>query len=135
MFTIIIAAIASFVFGFLWYGPLFGKQWMSLMKMTPEDIAKGREQMGGFAGMARPMAISFICSLITAWVVKYLLPLSAAVSFGGFFHVILLVWLGFLLPLNMNGYLWERKSLKLTLFNCAYSILSFLLVSAIVYYW
>lgn len=132
--TIFIAAVASFIFGFLWYGPLFGKYWVGLMKMTPEDIEKGRKEMGGFAGMARPMAISFVCSLITAKVLKYILPMSAVMSFGGFFHLILIIWVGFLLPINMNGYLWERKSIKLVLFNSVYSILSFLLVSAIIYY-
>jgi len=134
MTTIIIAAFASFIFGFLWYGPVFGKYWVKLMEMSPEDIAKGREKMRGFGSMARPMLISFVCSVITAKVVKYILPFSAVMSFGGFFHLILIIWFGFLLPINMNGYLWEGKSLKLVLFNCVYSILSFLLVSSIIYY-
>jgi len=35
---ILIATIASFIFGFLWYGPLFGKQWMNLMGFTKKSI-------------------------------------------------------------------------------------------------
>jgi len=33
--AVFIATIASFVFGWLWYGPLFGKAWMRMMGYTP----------------------------------------------------------------------------------------------------
>ena len=34
--AVVAAVIVSFFFGWLWYGPLFGKKWASLMKM-PTD--------------------------------------------------------------------------------------------------
>ncbi|HLD39833.1 MAG TPA: DUF1761 family protein, partial [Candidatus Nanoarchaeia archaeon] len=29
--AVLVAAIAAYVVGFLWYGPVFGKKWMALM--------------------------------------------------------------------------------------------------------
>ena len=35
--AVLVAVVASFFFGWLWYGPLFGKKWASLMKF-PTDM-------------------------------------------------------------------------------------------------
>lgn len=32
--AILVAAVLSMVLGFLWYGPLFGKEWTKLMGVT-----------------------------------------------------------------------------------------------------
>lgn len=37
--AVVVAAVASMAVGFLWYGVLFRKQWMSLMGLTTESIA------------------------------------------------------------------------------------------------
>ena len=35
---VLIATIVSFIFGYLWYGPLFGKKWMKLMGFTKRSL-------------------------------------------------------------------------------------------------
>lgn len=35
--AVIAAVVVSFLFGWLWYGPLFGKKWMGLMNL-PADF-------------------------------------------------------------------------------------------------
>ena len=46
--AVAVSALASLGLGFLWYGPLFGKQWMALQGLTPERIeqtkAAGRQK-------------------------------------------------------------------------------------------
>ena len=32
-----LAVVVSFAFGFLWYGPLFGKTWVQLMGIKKEE--------------------------------------------------------------------------------------------------
>jgi len=39
--AVFVAAIAGFVVGPLWYGPLFGKKWMELAGITTEDAEGG----------------------------------------------------------------------------------------------
>ena len=129
MSTIIVAAVVWFLFGFLWYGPLFGKQWMKMMGITAEQMAEGKKK-----SMALPMLIALIMSVVSASVVSYLVPQLLALSFGEFLKIILIIWAGFVLPLQVNDYLWERKSFKLVLFNMVESILAYILLSAIIYY-
>ena len=127
---IIMGGLGLFIFGFLWYGPVFGKQWMALMKMTPEQIAEGRKQP-----MTTKIVIAVVLALATSAVVYCLEPQLLSFSFGQFLKSILLIWLGFNLPLIMNGYLWEGRSLKLTAFNGVANVLSLMFLSAIIYFW
>ena len=39
--AIVIAAIAQFIIGWVWYGPLFGKTWMSMMGMSQQSMSTG----------------------------------------------------------------------------------------------
>ncbi len=40
-FAVITAAVSMFVLGGLWYGPLFGKQWMSANGFSEDDLKNG----------------------------------------------------------------------------------------------
>lgn len=35
--AVLVSVIWMFVLGFLWYGPLFGESWMSMVGLTMED--------------------------------------------------------------------------------------------------
>ena len=41
LLAVIVAAVAFFALGALWYGPLFGKAWRNLVGITDEMIAAG----------------------------------------------------------------------------------------------
>ena len=129
MTTIIIGAAATFVLGMLWYGPIFGKAWMKMMGMTPEKIASAKKE-----SMTMKMVIMGILTLVTASVVHYLLPELLSTSYVEFFKTIFIIWLGFGFPVQMGAWLWESKSFKLVLFNAVESVLSFAVISAIIYY-
>ncbi len=131
--SILIGAIAIFIFGFLWYGPLFGKQWMKMMKFTHDDIEKGKQM--GFSGMLKPMVINLVFNLVTAWAVTYLIPQLGPTTFGEFFHSMFIIWAGFIIPPHLTTYLWEKKPLNLLFFNLTYSLISLLILSAIIYHW
>ena len=47
--AVLVAGIIPLVVGFLWYGPIFGKQWLSLMETTAE--AQLLAVMGGSGAM------------------------------------------------------------------------------------
>ena len=38
--SVLIAAIASFVLGWIWHGPIFGKAWMKETKFSESDKKK-----------------------------------------------------------------------------------------------
>ena len=127
---IIVVAIVMFGVGALWFTVLFGRMWSRLMAFTPEQNAKAKE-----GGMVQKMLVMFILNLVTVWVFFFLEPQVMSQTFGEFLKVVLLIWLGFTFPVQVGSMLWEGKSWKLVAINALHSIVSFGIVSAIVYYW
>lgn len=42
---IIVGGIAMYVIGMLWYGPIFGKAWMSMSGMTTDKMQEAKQGM------------------------------------------------------------------------------------------
>ena len=47
LLTIVLAALAFFVIGALWYGPLFGRAWRGLVGVTDEMVAANPRDRSG----------------------------------------------------------------------------------------
>jgi hypothetical protein len=62
LFAVALAAVVSFMFGWLWYGILFSKQWMSACDKSEADM----KAQGGPS--PAPFIISFVALLVMAWV-------------------------------------------------------------------
>lgn len=101
--AVIGATVSSMVLGFLWYGPLFGKQWMKLSGMTAEQLSGAKAR-----GMGKLYAVAAVGSLATSYVLAHALVFASAylnvtgVPAGltaGFWN-----WLGFGSPRDA----WER---------------------------
>lgn len=116
------AMVASFVFGYLWYGPLFGKVWAQLI-----GIKKGESKPKPWA-----MPLTFLGIVLTTFVLAYILYIyKPYCSFGAAFFV----WLGFYLPLQLGGVTWEGKPWKLLALNTTYNFLNLQLIAAILTIW
>jgi len=134
---ILIAAIVSQALGFLWYGPLFGKKWMSLMKLNDKDKDKAKQK-----GMGKTYFFSFGASLITAAVLSWVVvevggaDVTGATSaltnaFGGAL-VGIIIWIGFVATKSLGGVFWEGKSWSLYFLNTAYDLVNLVLMGAVV---
>lgn len=131
MMAVLVAVVANFIFGFLWYTPLFGKAWAQEMKFDTSvkppssEIAKGMIFMviGNFF-----MAYVFAHNMVAWSYVPDMDKMSAAqnmMSAAGF------TWLGFYLPGDLGSTVWEKKSMKLFAINTGYHF-GCLLIAAIV---
>ena len=117
--AVVIAALASFLLGGLWYSPvLFGKAWQRETGLTDEQLKQGN--------MAKIFGLSFVLALLAAWNFgnflgprpSLALGLGAGASAG-------LLWVAGSFGIN---YLFERKSLKLFLINGGYHTLQFTII-------
>ena len=128
------AAVANMVIGFLWYGPVFGKLWMTLSGMTQGELEGAKAK-----GMTKNYVIAFIGSLVMSYVLAHALVFASAyfavsgVSAGltaGFWN-----WLGFIAPVTLGVVLWEGKTWKLYLLTNAYYLVSLLAMGVILALW
>lgn len=132
--AILIAVVANFILGFIWYTPLFGKVWGKEMgfDMTQKPPA---------GAMAKGMIIMIIGNFLMAFVfahniavwnpVTWGLPPSPESPASTALMAAFFTWLGFFLPLDLNTVAWEMKSWKLFLINTTYHLLSLVIVALI----
>jgi hypothetical protein len=136
--AIIIAVIAHFILGFIWYTPLFGKVWGREMGYDMNVKPKSSE-------LVRGMVFMILGNLLMAVVLFYTMALWRPMTWGqdpllmisplreGLMTAII-VWLGFFLPVDIGRVAWERKSWKLFFIDTGYHLASLLLVALIFAY-
>ncbi len=125
---IITATIISFIFGALWYGPLFGKTWARLMGFKDIDKKKAKQK-----GMAKLLIVNFIGTLITAFVLSTILNRMYITSVTKSAEIAVLLWLGFYASSTLLGsVLWENKPIKLYILNASYWLLNLLIIGVVV---
>lgn len=119
------AAVASMVVGMLWYGPVFGKQWMAMTGLTKESL----KTMA--LSPAQAMGLGVVNSLLMAYVLGYFASAFGAGSVGEALVLAFWVWLGFVATTQISGFLWEGKSFTLFLLNTGYSLVTYGVMSLI----
>ena len=120
---ILTATVASIALGFSWYGPLFGKQWMKYMKITPKQLAKAKKQ-----GMPASAYFWMIVSaLIPAIVFSIFAPTTAVEGI----KMAALIWIGFFVPVQIGSVNWEGKPWGWFTLNVAYHLVNLVIMSLI----
>lgn len=112
-FAVVLAAVVAFMFGWLWYGVLFSKSWLSAVGKTEEEV-KGDGNMSPI-----PFVISFVALLIMAWVLAGVIghlgsgqvTLKNGVISGAF------LWLGFVVTTLTVTYAFQGAKRALTLID------------------
>ena len=104
--AVLVSAVASMVIGSIWYGPLFGKKFMSLMgfdRLSPEQQAEMKK------GMAKTYILQFLASLLTFYVLAWIMGALGAVGYMAGIQAAFWVWLGFVMPVQLGQQLWGGK--------------------------
>jgi hypothetical protein len=124
--AVIAAAIATFALGGLWYSPaLFGKVWQREAGVSEEKMKT--------ANMALIFGLTFVLSLIAAWVFALFLGPRPPMALGlGAGFSAGLCWVAASFGIS---YLFERRSLKLWLINGGYHTLQFTIIGLILALW
>ena len=125
------ATIVSFIIGFLWYGPLFGKMWMKLSKIPAGDIAKAKKR-----GIAKPAILNFIGTFVMAYVFANLISLLGVSTVAQGAVLGFWIWLGFFAATTLlGGVLWENKPWSLFVLNGLYWLITLKVMGALLVVW
>lgn len=128
--AVLAAAVVAYAVGAVWHSPVgFGTYWMKMMGFTPDSMKSMP------LSPAQAMSIGFVVTLLQAFVFAYFVVLVNAATIDLALQLGFWVWLGFLAPTLINGWLWEGKSLKLFAFNAAYALVSIEVMALVLGLW
>ena len=120
--AVIVATLASFVLGAVWYSPLlFGKAWQREAGLSDEQLARGNK--------ARIFGLTLVLAFLAAWNFANFLGPRPPVVFGTLVGASAgLLWVAGSMGIN---YLFERKSFKLFAINGGYHTLQFAIIGLV----
>ena len=126
--SVVAAAVASFIFGGVWYGVL-SKQWMAAANVRPEDFQSSKG-----AATAVPYVIAFVAQVVMAYVLAGLIghlgpgqvTLKNSVISAG------IVWAGFVLTTLMVNHAFQGAKKELTLIDGGHWLFVLLIQGAVI---
>ena len=128
--SIFVAAVAQMALGMFWYSPAgFGKPWMSLMGLSPDQMAGKKE------GMGKKYALNALGALVMAYVLAHFIFYVGATTLTGGLQAGFWLWLGFVATVSLGGVLWENKPWKLYALNTGFQLAGLLLMGGILAVW
>lgn len=126
---VLLCAVASMVIGFLWYGPLFGKEWAKMVGMTKEKMAQAQSEM------SKTYGAMFVCSLVMAYVLAHMIWYAAPGSVTLLIAVKTAVWawIGFVATTSLSRFLFspDKKPIKLWVIESSYYLVTLVVMGAI----
>lgn len=129
--AIVIATVANFFFGFLWYTPLFGKAWAKELGI----VMPGKPPAGA---LAKGLIMNLIGNFLMAYVFAHnnaawsFVPGMDQMSAGSTIMTsAIFTWLGFYVPTDLNTVAWESRSWKFFAINTFYHLGCVLIAAAI----
>ena len=125
--AIVVATIASYAFGALWYSPvLFGNTWASIQNLSEEDLKKG---------WASAMIVTFITTFLTVLVVEIFIVGLQANFIGQAIMVGILIGLFVVAGNMLSENLYSRHPLKFWWITAGYRFIMILIMAIILGLW
>jgi len=125
--AVIVAAIAYWVLGALWYGVLFSKPWMALEHMTEEQVKSMNPVL--------PYVITLVVNVLIAYSLAQICIWRNADTAGRGASVGVLLWIGFVGPVTFTTYMYEMRSKELFAINQFFPLAGFVLMGGILGAW
>ena len=125
--AVIVAAIAYWLLGAVWYAVLFSKSWMALENISMEQ-AKSMNP-------ALPYIISFLLNVLIAYSLAQICIWRNANTAGRGASVGVLLWIGFVGPITYTTYMYEMRPKELFAINEFYPLAGLVLMGAIIGAW
>ncbi len=125
---IVLAILATYVVGFLWHGPLFGKQWMAMNNLTPPKPGEMK-----FSMMLPGLGANAVAVFFQSAVLGRTFQLVQLNHIGHALLIATILWLPFTALTIVNSYAWLGKSWKLMLLDSAHYLFALWAVAAVLY--
>ena len=129
--AVLLGGVINMALGYLWYGPLYGKEWVRLTGITPQQRAHNKETM------TQRYTLMFLASLVTAYVLFHFIWYAAPGAYTFFIAVktALWAWVGLVFPISLTKFLFsaDNKPAKLLCIETGYHLVGLILMAAVFY--
>jgi uncharacterized protein DUF1761 len=133
LLAVLVCAVSSFIIGGLWYSLIFNKMWLKAMGKTKEDFKDAKPGL--------PMLLSFVASIIMAFILAHILNLSFSVGHALTPDMQMAIetaggcWVAFTLMPTFVTRNFEATSYNLFLIGTAYRLVDFVVMAIILTLW
>ena len=122
--AVLLAALAGFVVGGIWYGPVMGKKWMAAVGLTEDDVKN--------ANMAKTYGTTFLLSLVASFALAHILGFSDGhQSVLGNAFVGIGIAIAFVVTSLGTNYLFSQKSKTLFFIDAGYWMLFYIAMGTV----
>lgn len=125
--AVVVSAVAYWLLGALWYGVLFGKQYVALERLTDEQLKA--------ASPILPYVITIFLNLLIAFVLAQLCIWRNANTAAKGASLGILLWIGFIGPTTYTTYMYELRPVELFAINQFYSLVGLCMMGIIIGAW
>ena len=129
--AIIVAALATFFLGGLWYTALFGKAWQKAYGFSDEKLAQMRKD--------RPPPVFFgtmiVCYVIIAFVTALLVQAAGVESAAGGALLGLLLWIGIAATVKLTDHIASDHPMSAYGIDAVYQLIYLVMIGAIIGGW
>jgi hypothetical protein len=131
IWAVLVAALATFLVGALWYTALFGKRWQQLQGFTEERM----KEMQAIRPPPVFFSILLACYLVLAVVVAILAGLTGVTSAAGGMVLGVILWVGPTAALKMTDHNASFKPHALFAIDGGFQLVALLITGAIIGAW
>lgn len=131
--AVAVGAVVSMVIGALWYGPIFGKQWMVLIGVDlkdPDATKKMRKSAGPL------YLVQFLLSLFQVMILAQII--ADTTRYGGLNRA-LWIWAAFVIPALAGAVMWTNEATSMKwkrfLIQGGYQLVMFVVFGLLLHYW
>jgi hypothetical protein len=123
--AVIVAGMAGFMVGGVWYSALFGKIWMAARGVTPESMKDNKGNVGAMFG------ITFVLDLVMAFVLDHVFGTYGALTMSDALMVAGGIAIGFVIPAMIVNYLYQQAKRNLFLIDGGHWFAVFLVMGTV----
>jgi len=123
LLAVLIASLAYFGLGALWYGPLFGQKWTAAMGLNPDDMMSAKQNY----------AITFVAILVLAFLLAG--HVKGAADMSQSLLTAFWLWLGFVATSGTINAVWDTRGWSVFGINQGFHLVGMLISALILALW
>ena len=128
--AVLVATIAHFLVGGIWYGLLFSNKFVELIAWSPEKLKEMENH-----NPLKELTIAFLSALLLVYILAHFIQYTKARTALDGIQTAFWLWLGFIATTQLATVVFEERKLGLYLINVSYQLVACALAGVILAVW